>query len=69
MYIPFLLIYSKEDEKVDFKMAKKLEKKLVKSRLRVIKGDHFAYLNNENIVSMEINNFIKENELKREYYL
>ena len=48
---------------------KKLHKKLINSRLKVIKGDHFAYLNNVNIVSMEINNFIKENERKREYYL
>ena len=67
--IPLLLIYSKEDDKVDFIRAKQLHKKTYKSTLRVIKGDHFAYLNNENIVSMEINNFIKENGIKREYYL
>ena len=67
--IPVLLIYSKEDEKVDFSRAKKLNNKLIKSRLRVIKGDHFAYLSNERIVSMEINDFFKENENKREYYL
>lgn len=67
--IPILLIYSKDDEKVEFSRAKKLDKKLAFSRLRVIKGDHFAYLNNEDLVSMEINNFIKENESRREYYL
>lgn len=67
--VPVLLIYSKEDKKVDFVKAKKLERKLDKVRLRVIKGDHFAYLNNEHLVSMEINNFVKENEKKREYYL
>ncbi len=67
--IPLLLIYSKEDCKVEYKKAKRINKKVRKSRLRVIKGDHFAYLDNRNIVSMEINNFIKENEKKREYYL
>ena len=67
--IPVLLIYSKEDEKVDFSRANRLSKKLKKARLRVIKGDHFAYLNNKRIVSMEINEFFKENENKREYYL
>lgn len=67
--LPMLLLYSKDDEKVEFKKGKRLNKILKKSRLRVINGDHFAYLDNENIVSMEINNFIKENEKKREYYL
>jgi pimeloyl-ACP methyl ester carboxylesterase len=67
--IPLLLIYSKEDKKVDFIKAKKLKNKVKKSTLKVIKGDHIADLNNENKVSMEINNFIKENRLKREYYL
>lgn len=66
---PILMIYSKDDEKVDYCRAVKLHRKVENSRLRVINGDHFAYLNNENIVSMEINNFIKENEKKREYYL
>ena len=67
--IPLLLIYSKEDEKVEFSRAKRLKRKLNKSRLKVIKGDHFAYLTNENVVSLEINNFIKEIENKRELYL
>lgn len=66
---PLLLIYSKEDEKVDFIRAKQLNRKVKKSTLKVIKGDHFAYLNNENKVAMEINNFIKEKGVKREYYL
>jgi len=67
--IPILLIYSYDDEKVSFTCGRRLNKKLENSRLKVIKGDHFAYLSNENIVSIEINNFIKENETKREYYL
>lgn len=67
--IPILLIASKKDNKVEYRKIKKLHKILKTSRLRVIKGDHFAYLDNENIVSLEINNFIKENEKKREYYL
>lgn len=67
--IPMLLLYSLEDEKVEFKKAKKLNKRLQKSRLRVIKGDHFAYLSNENVVFLEIRNFLKENDKKREYYL
>ena len=67
--IPLLLIYSKEDEKVEFKNVRKLENINNKSHLRVIKGDHFAYLNNENIISIEINNFIKEIEKKNGYYL
>lgn len=67
--IPILLIYSKNDEKVGFYMAKKLNNKLENSRLKVIKGNHFAYLDNVNIVSIEVNNFIKENEKKHEYYL
>lgn len=67
--IPLLLVYSKNDNKVEYKKAKILYKKTKKTRLRVINGDHFAYLDNRNIVSMEINNFIKENEKKREYYL
>ena len=69
IHIPVLLIYSKEDEKVDYAKGRKLYRKLRTSFFKVIKGDHFAYLNNENIVSMEINNFIKENVVKREYYL
>ena len=69
VYIPVLLVYSKEDEKVDFRKAKKLKRKIKKSKLKVIKGDHFAYLSNEKIISMEINSFIKENGVNREYYL
>lgn len=69
IFIPILLLYSKEDEKVDFIKAKKLNKKLKQSKLKVIKGDHFAYLDNVNVVSMEINNFIKENGVRDEYYL
>lgn len=66
--VPILLIYSKTDEKVEFKSAKKLSKKLLRNKLRVINGDHFAYLNNREIVSMEIHNFFKERE-KHVYYL
>lgn len=66
--IPILLIYSKEDEKVDFKCAKKMDKKLLRGKLRVIKGDHFAYLTNREIVSVELNNFFKERE-NYVYYL
>ena len=69
IYIPVLLLYSKTDEKVDFSKASKLNRKLKKSKLKVIKGDHFAYLSNDNIVSMEINNFIKENDISHEYCL
>lgn len=63
-----LLIYSKEDTKVDFSKAKKLKRKL-DTRMRVIKGEHFAYLDNVDLISLEINDFIKENEKKREYYM
>ena len=63
-----LLIYSKKDEKVDFSRAKKLSR-ILEARLKVIKGDHFAYLNNEHVISLEINNFIKENEKACEYYM
>ena len=66
--IPVLMIYSKDDKKVDYKSAKKLEKKLLRTRLRVIKGDHFAYLNNRDIVVLELNNFFKERE-NHAYYL
>ena len=47
-----LLIYSKEDEKVEFKNAKKITKKRSQSKLRVINGGHFAYLDNRNIVGI-----------------
>jgi surfactin synthase thioesterase subunit len=66
--VPILLIYSRKDEKVEFRYARKLHNKLLRSRLRVINGDHFAYLNNEEIVSVEIHDFFKERE-KHAYYL
>ena len=66
--IPILLVYSKEDEKVSLKEGVKLEKRLLRGKLRVIKGDHFAYLTNREIVSSVINNFFKERE-KYGYYL
>ena len=59
---------SEDDEKVEFRKAKKLERKLLRSKLRVINGDHFAYLSNVNTVCIELNHFFKERE-KREYYL
>ena len=66
--IPVLLVYSKEDEKVSFANAKKINKKLLRSKLRVINGDHFAYLSNREIIGIEINDFFTERE-KRVYYL
>ena len=67
--IPVLLIYSKNDDKVELKKGKKLNEKLKKSSLKVINGDHFAYLGNSSIVSIMIRDFFKENDKKREYYL
>ena len=66
--VPVLLVYSRKDEKVNFRSARKLHNKLLRSRLRVINGDHFAYLSNEEIVSVEIHDFFKERE-KHVYYL
>jgi len=66
--IPILLIYSSLDEKVSLKEGIRLEKKLLRGKLRVIKGDHFAYLTNREVVNSLINNFFKERE-KYGYYL
>jgi pimeloyl-ACP methyl ester carboxylesterase len=66
--IPTLLIYSSNDEKVSVKEGIRLDKKLLRGKLRVIKGDHFAYLTNREVVSSLINNFFKERE-KYDYYL
>ena len=66
--VPVLLLYSKDDEKVEFKKAKTLERKILRSKLRVINGDHFAYLSNREIVEVEIHNFFKERE-SHAYYL
>ena len=68
MNLNALLIYSKKDKKVDFAKAKKLSR-VLEARLKVINGDHFAYLKNEHVISLEINNFIKENEKACEYYM
>jgi pimeloyl-ACP methyl ester carboxylesterase len=66
--IPILLLYSKEDEKVKFRVAKRLKRKLLRVRLKVINGDHFAYLTNRRVVAIEINDFFKERE-NHAYYL
>lgn len=66
--IPILLIYSMGDEKVNLKEGIRLKNKLLRGKLRVIKGDHFAYLNNREVINSLINNFFKERE-EYGYYL
>lgn len=62
--IPTLLIWGNKDNKVPLNKAKKLNRKLKDSKLVIVKGGHFAYLENIEFTRLTIQKFLRrlENE-------
>lgn len=58
--IPTLLIWSDKDKKVPLKKGKKLFKMIKNSKLYVLKGTHFAYLENIDFTRLIIQKFFRE---------
>ncbi len=57
--IPILLIWGKEDKQVPLSKALKLQKQLENSHLHILKGSHFAYLENIQFTKLAIQKFLR----------
>jgi pimeloyl-ACP methyl ester carboxylesterase len=57
--IPVLLLWGNKDSKVPINKAKKLHKVIKNSKLHIIKGNHFAYLENLMYTKLVLNEFFR----------
>lgn len=57
--IPVLLIWGNKDKHVPVNKAKKLHKKIKDNKLIILKGEHFAYLENIEFTKLSISNFLR----------
>lgn len=57
--IPVLLLWGNKDRKVPVNKGKRLNKEIKNSELHIIRGDHFAYLENLMYTKLTLNKFFR----------
>lgn len=57
--IPVLIIWGNKDKQVPLKKALKLHKKIPDNQLYILKGDHFAYLENIEFTKLVVQSFFR----------